>query len=111
MPAQSFQCPSCGAPLKPKGNASIISCTHCHTSVIVPENLRQDSDAGEWITILFDSFPSNDNNWLVGTQPSEYFDPLNREIADGRYRWEAELIKPNSISRVWRRAGRSRIFI
>jgi hypothetical protein len=69
--------------------------------VIVPEELQQDSESGEWITILFDSFTSNDNNWLVGTQPSEYFDPLNRVIADGRYRWEAELSRPSSISPAW----------
>lgn len=101
MTAHSFQCPSCGAPVLPNGNAAVISCPHCHTSVVVPEELRQDSDAGEWITILFDSFTSNDNNWLVGTMPSEYFDPLHREIVDGRYRWEAEVDRSNSISRAW----------
>jgi hypothetical protein len=69
--------------------------------VIVPEELQQDSESGEWITILFDSFTSNDNNWLVGTQPSEYFDPLNRVIVDGRYHWEAELSRPSSISPAW----------
>jgi len=101
MTAQSFQCPSCGAPLLPREDASIISCPHCHTSVIVPEELRQVSESAQWTTILFDSFTSNDNNWLVGTQPSEYFDPLNRAIADGRYRWEAELSRPSSISPAW----------
>lgn len=102
MTAHSFQCPSCGAPvLLPRGNANVISCPHCHTSVIVPEELRQDSDAGGWITILFDSFTSNDNNWLIGNHASEYFAKFNRAIADGRYRWEAELGKPNSISRSW----------
>lgn len=101
MIAQSFQCPSCGAPLMPEGNASIIRCPHCHTSVIVPEELRQISEAAQWTTILFDSFTSNDNNWLVGIQPSEYFNPLNRKIVDGRYRWEAELSRLNSISRAW----------
>ena len=101
MTAQSFQCPSCGAPLKPRENASIISCPHCHTSVIVPEELRQDPEAGEWVTLLFDGFALDDNNWLVGNQTSEYFAKLNRTIADGRYRWEAELGKLNSISRAW----------
>jgi len=101
MTAQSFQCPSCGAPLMPEGTASVIRCPHCHMSVIVPEELRQGSDAGQWVTVLFDSFTTNDNNWLIGTQPNEYFEPLNRKIADGRYRWEAETSKPNSISPVW----------
>ncbi len=102
MTAQSFQCPACGAPLMPKGTASVIRCPHCHMSVIVPEELRQASEAEQWITILYDSFTSNDNNWLIGThQPNEYFEPLNRKIADGRYRWEAETKKTNSISPVW----------
>ena len=101
MTAQSFQCPSCGAPLMPEGNASVIRCPHCHMSVIVPEELRQDSEAEQWTTVLYDSFTTNDNNWLIGSQPSEYFDPLNRKIVDGRYRWEAELSRPNSISRAW----------
>jgi hypothetical protein len=101
MPAHSFQCPACGAPLIPRGNASVISCPHCFTSVIVPEELRQDSDAAEWTALLFDGFTSNDNNWLVGTQSSEYFDPLSRVIADGRYRWEATVSKDSSLSKVW----------
>jgi uncharacterized Zn finger protein (UPF0148 family) len=101
MSAHSFQCPSCGAPLLPRGNASVISCPHCHTSVIVPEELREESDAAQWITLLFDNFSSNDNNWLVGSHTSEYFSPLNQVIADGRYRWEAETSKSSSISTSW----------
>jgi hypothetical protein len=70
--------------------------------VIVPEELRQDSDVGQWTTLLFDNFTSNDDNhWLVGSQSSEYFDPVNRVIADGRYRWEAIVKKANSISKAW----------
>ena len=101
MTAHSFQCPSCGAPLIPRGSAAVVSCPHCLTSVIVPEELRQDS-APQWSTLLFDNFTSNeDNHWLVGSQSSEYFDPVNRVIADGRYRWEAIAKRANSISRVW----------
>jgi hypothetical protein len=69
--------------------------------VIVPEELRGDPDAPQWATLLFDGFTSNDNNWLVGSQTSEYFDPLNRLIAEGRYRWEAEVSRASSISKVW----------
>jgi len=102
MPVHSFQCPSCGAPLIPRGNASVISCTYCLASVIVPEDLRQDSDDAQWNTLLFDNFTSNDdNNWLVGNQTSEYFDPMNRVIAEGRYHWEAKVNRANSISKVW----------
>ena len=80
----------------------MIRCTHCHTSVIVPEELRQDASAPHWATFLFDNFTSNeDNHWLVGSQTSEYFDPVNRVIADGRYRWEAKVSRANSISKVW----------
>ena len=101
MTANSFQCPSCGAPLIPRENASIISCPYCHTSVIVPEELRQVSNAAQWTTLLFDNFTSNDNNWLVGNETSEYFAKLNRAIADGRYRWEAEVSIASSISKAW----------
>lgn len=101
MTTHTFQCPSCGAPLKPKGNAPVISCPHCHTSVVVPEELRHDSETAQWITVLYDSFTTNDNNWVVGSQAGEYFDPLNRKIVDGRYRWELETDKPNSISPAW----------
>lgn len=101
MPAYSFQCPSCGAPLIPRENASVIRCPHCLTSVIVPEELRQNEDVAQWTTLLFDGFTSNDNNWMIGTQSSEYFDPLSRVIADGRYRWEAMVNKDSSISKVW----------
>jgi hypothetical protein len=70
--------------------------------VIVPEELRQDSSATPWATLLFDNFTSNeDNHWLVGSQTSDYFDPVNRLIGDGRYRWEATARKANSISKVW----------
>ena len=102
MPAYSFQCLSCGAPLLPSRNAAVIRCPHCHTAVIVPEELREDSSAAQWSTLLFDNFTSNeDNHWLVGSQTSDYFDPVNRVIADGRYRWEATVRKANSISKVW----------
>ena len=102
MSAHSFQCPACGAPLLPRGSASVMSCPHCLTSVIVPEELRQNSDSSQWSTLLFDNFMSNDDNyWLVGSQSSEYFDPVSRVIADGRYHWEAKIIRANSISKVW----------
>ncbi len=101
MTTHSFQCPSCGAPLIPRENASIIICPHCYTSVIVPENLRQDSEADQWNTLLFDGFTSNDNNWVVGNLAGEYFAKLSRTIADGRYRWEAETGKPYSITTSW----------
>ena len=100
MTAHSLHCPSCGAPLLPRGMTAVIRCPHCHTSVIVPEELRQ--EVAPWGTLLYDNFTSNeDNHWLVGSQSSEYFDPVSRVIADGRYRWEAKVSRANSISKVW----------
>jgi hypothetical protein len=100
MIAGTFQCPSCNASLIPRASAPVISCPHCHTSVIVPEELRWVSDEARWATLVFDNFSSNDNNWLVGTFPSEYFN-LNQTIADGRYRWEAQVNRSSSITTSW----------
>jgi hypothetical protein len=85
----------------PRGNASVMSCPHCLTSVIVPEELQQDAAAVQWKTLLFDDFAANDNNWLVGNHTSEHFTPLQQVIADRRYRWEAEVNKASSISTAW----------
>lgn len=103
MTAQLFQCPSCGAPVIPRGITSILNCPYCHASVVVPEELRQVSRTATWSTLVYDGFISNHNEWLVGDQTSEYFAPLNRTIADGRYRWEAKVSKASSITTVWLR--------
>jgi predicted RNA-binding Zn-ribbon protein involved in translation (DUF1610 family) len=103
MTVHSFQCPSCGAPLMPKGAASLISCPHCDTSVVVPEELRQALKNEQWTTLVYDNFSTNDNNWLVGNQGGEYFSKQSLTIADGRYRWEAETGRPNSIAPSWLR--------
>jgi hypothetical protein len=78
-----------------------MSCPYCHTSVVVPEELRQSSGAAAWSTLLFDNFAKNDHDWLVGNETSEYFAPLSRVIADGRYRWEARVGRASSITTVW----------
>lgn len=101
MTTHSFQCPACGAPLLPRGAAPVISCPHCLMSVIVPEELREDPEAAQWNTLLFDNFLSNDNRWLVGNHSSEYFAPINRIVADGRYRWEGDVARASSISTSW----------
>ena len=101
MPTQSFQCPSCGAPLTSKGNAPVMSCPYCHTSVIVPEGLRQGSGDAAWPILLFDNFTSNDNGWLAGNHPNDYFAKLNQTIADGRYRWEARVNIASTITTAW----------
>ena len=105
MTIQSFQCPACGAPLLPRGSAPVVSCPHCLTSAIVPEALRLD-DAEQWETIVFDPFTSNDNNWTVGSQTSEYFMPMQQTIQEGRYRWEAVTGRDSSISTAWLKGPR-----
>jgi ribosomal protein L7/L12 len=40
---QSFNCPNCSAPLTYDGESATIVCQYCHTSVIVPEELRPES--------------------------------------------------------------------
>jgi len=101
MPAHLFQCPACSAPLTPQGRASIVHCRYCHSAVEVPEALRQTSGVATWSTLVFESFVVNDNNWLVGDLPSEYFAKLTQAIADGRYRWEALVTLPSSMTTAW----------
>ena len=101
MSTSLVHCPACNAPLVPKGSASLIHCQYCGTPVVVPEELRQVSGAADWSTLVFDSFNANDHNWLVGSRPSEYFTKLNQTIADGRYRWEAQVNRPSSMTTAW----------
>jgi hypothetical protein len=69
--------------------------------VVVPEDLRQVSEAAAWSMLLFDGFSENENNWLVGDQPSKYFAKLNQAIAEGRYRWEAQASTASSMATAW----------
>jgi len=102
MTTELFQCPSCGAPVTPRGSASVLNCPYCHAAVVVPEELRQTPASRSWSTLVYDTFLSNQNDWTVGSQTTEYFTPLNRTIADGRYRWEGTVgSKASSISTVW----------
>ena len=39
----SLECPNCNAPLEYDGHSSTIKCQFCHTSVAVPEQLRDNS--------------------------------------------------------------------
>ncbi|MBL8045408.1 MAG: hypothetical protein JNL09_02650 [Anaerolineales bacterium] len=79
-----------------------MSCPFCHTSVVVPEDLRQTPEAAQWRTLVFDTFTSNENGWVVGTNPSDdYFTRLSQSIADGRYRWEALTRRASSLTTAW----------
>jgi len=102
MPADVIQCPSCNAPVLPKGGSSVVSCPYCGASVILPRELRPESGVGTWSTLLFDNFVSNDNNWRAGNQPAdEYFYNMNQTVTDGRYRWDGKLKRPFTISTSW----------
>jgi len=101
MLAHSFKCPTCGAPLIFKRRQYTIRCLYCGAQAVVPPQLLEASNAGEWTTLVFDNFETNDNNWLVGSRPSEYFSKLDRAISDGRYRWQAQVRRQNSFSSAW----------
>ncbi len=101
MTTHSFSCPSCGAPVIPKGRATTVSCPYCRASVVVPEELRQVSKGAAQSTFVFDSFASNENNWLVGNHADKYFAKMNQTIADGRYRWEAQVSIASTITTSW----------
>ena len=46
--AQTFNCPSCGAPLEPDGDTPTIHCKYCNESVIVPADLRSQLAAAQF---------------------------------------------------------------
>lgn len=87
---QSFQCPSCGAPVLPKGSQAVVSCPYCHTTVIVPETLRQSAEPVARTTTVLETFANNDNGWQLGVEKSRFFTSLERAVREGRYRWDAQ---------------------
>jgi hypothetical protein len=101
MTSYAFQCPTCGAPLIPARGVIFLTCPYCKTSVAVPESLRRLAGVDVWTTLVYDAFQSNSHSWHVGEQQSDRFAPLNRSIADGRYRWETCIQVRNSFSPVW----------
>lgn len=101
MITHSFNCPSCSAPLVFKRRALTIRCVYCGADSVVPQQIKQASGAAEWTTLVLDNFDSNDNNWLVGQHPSEYFSKLDRALSGGRYRWQATVRRANSFVGAW----------
>jgi ribosomal protein L7/L12 len=43
---EKFHCPNCSAPLEYQGDAPVVSCSYCNSSVIVPEFLRSVQSGG-----------------------------------------------------------------
>jgi DNA-directed RNA polymerase subunit RPC12/RpoP len=62
----SFKCPNCGSSLNPNGTKKTIICSYCGSSVIVPEELRdQDQETHEELTPEQDLFTPRHVDWLV----------------------------------------------
>jgi hypothetical protein len=64
--AKSFDCPNCGSPLTPDGDAKQVKCAFCGSTVFVPDELldpfpqaRQEWDSGQ------DPFSPQHLQWLV----------------------------------------------
>lgn len=102
MPAQSLHCPACGAPILLRGESAVLNCPYCRSSVVVPADLRP-AAKDIWSTLVFDNFTTNANHWLLGSQAGEHFDLLDRTLVEGRYRWEGQIRRPNSITVAWLR--------
>jgi uncharacterized Zn finger protein (UPF0148 family) len=62
--AKSFNCPNCGSPLMPDGTAKQVTCAFCSSTVIVPEELRDQEEK-----ILIDDkdpfFGPHHLQWLI----------------------------------------------
>ena len=64
--AKSFNCPECGSPLMPDGQAKEVKCAFCGSTVIVPEELRGETmDSHEQLTPEFDLFSPRHVEWLM----------------------------------------------
>ncbi|MCX7977158.1 MAG: zinc ribbon domain-containing protein, partial [Bellilinea sp.] len=49
--SKTFHCPNCGAPLQePPRDQGVVSCTYCHSSVIVPAELRRTTSGENVLT-------------------------------------------------------------
>jgi len=64
--AKTFKCPSCGSALEPNGDSKEIKCAFCGSTVIVPEELRNDelTDDGYEKAEFDDSLPGH-VPWLI----------------------------------------------
>ena len=63
---KSFKCPDCGASLMPDGYSKEVKCTYCGSTVIVPEELRNDelTDDG-FEKAEFDDTNPGHVSWLI----------------------------------------------
>jgi len=65
----SFNCPNCGSPLMPDGTEKEIQCAFCNSTVIVPEELRdQDRNTQREKIVINDKdpyFSPHHLQWLI----------------------------------------------
>jgi len=61
--AKTFKCPGCGSALEPDGDDKEVKCAYCGSTVIVPEELR-DQDEDEELTPDIPGSPQH-VPWLV----------------------------------------------
>lgn len=54
-----------------------------------------------WTTVLHDTFATNVNDWRVGVERDEFFDPLSQAFVDGCYRWDAQRGPRLSTNTAW----------
>ena len=52
--AKTFNCPNCGSPLTADGTAKQVTCAFCSSTVIVPEELRDQNPREQGEKILID---------------------------------------------------------
>jgi DNA-directed RNA polymerase subunit RPC12/RpoP len=72
--AKSFECPKCGSALTPDGDEKEIKCAFCGSTVIVPEDLRDDElDEDEELSPEEDLFSPQHVQWLIQTGTDAMF--------------------------------------
>ncbi len=66
--AKCFNCPNCGSPLMPNGKAKEVKCAFCNSTVIVPDELRDqdlESQKDEIFDDVKDPFSPHHLQWLI----------------------------------------------
>ena len=71
--AKSFECPKCGSALEPDGDEKEIKCAFCGSTVIVPEELRDEDDEDEELTPKENIFSPRHMQWLIQTGTEAMF--------------------------------------
>jgi len=84
---KTFKCPSCGSALMPDGDEKEVKCAYCGSTVIVPEELRDEDDGeDEELTPEEDLFSPQHVQWLIqtGTDATFKVDMINNRQGETR---------------------------